>query len=222
MTLPRQRPTALRELIRFDLTIGLPTAVSVLRRRLSPLATARVVGRVITGGLRDPLSGLANAEWPADKEKLVRYQLRSAVLLDDALMRERALSEDARIEVLSDVVSQTGARFVQYITSFPDVAAWRAASEAERRGYVDGSVQRFFNIATRNHTVEDAALSFDVCECRFVPLVRELGRPYLAKMFCEADTVYFSQPDAPVRLRRSGTLAGGASHCDFRFEYDGR
>jgi len=220
MTLPRHTPTTLREMIRFDVTIGLPTAASVLRQRLSLAAAARVIARVVLGSLRDPLAGLERGDWPEDKERLVRYQLRTAVLLDDALARERGLSEDERLDVLHAVVTGVGARFIPFAMQTADAASWRAATDEERLAYVAEATPRFFNCATRNHRVGETTLAFDVSVCRFVPLAHQLGRPYLAKMFCEADTVYFSRPEAPVRMRRSQTIANGADYCDFRFEYE--
>ena len=51
-------------------------------------------------------------------------------------------------------------------------------------------------------------------------LTRRLGRTELAPLFCGADSVYFDQPDSPLRLVRDETLAGGGQRCAFRFHLD--
>ena len=68
---------------------------------------------------------------------------------------------------------------------------------------------------------EAQELGFDVGACRFVELCEELGRAHLARMFCAADSIFFERGESPVRLERQGTLARGASRCDFRFHFRG-
>lgn len=217
MALPRHQPLTRAELVWFDLTVGIRTAWSVLRRRLSVTATLRVMARVILGSLRDPLRHLPTEGWPPVQEALVRHQLRAVVRLDDALRPE--LTEVARVELLRDVVARTGARFLERMLKLPDRVAWEAADAQARRTFVDEATTRFCNAVTQNHLAEDDGLSFEVSACRFVPLTAQLDRAYLAPLFCAADSERFDEPTSLVKLRRAGTLATGSDVCDFRFEF---
>lgn len=219
MSLPSYDPTRRSELILFDLSAGVPAALGVLRRHLGPVKLLRVLARYSALSLRDPLAELPTEGWPAEREVLVRHQLRAAVLLDEALIQALDLDEARRCELLLEVISETGARFIQKILPLPEVSDWHEASHEERERFLGEATGRFFNSEIDEVYIDDDELGFDVCDCRFVTLTEALGRPYLAAMFCAADSVFFERPEAPVRLERTGTLATGASRCDFRFSY---
>lgn len=198
---------------------ALPIAARVLARRLRRRQVALVLARYALASLRDPLADISTAGWPADREALVRHQLRAAVRLDDAT-RALGLDEPTRRSLVGEIVAQTGARFVASMLRFPEPATWLAASRAERIDYLRGATGRFFNAEMSDMRADDEVLGFDVCACRFVQLTTRLGRPYLAPMFCRADSVMFDRPDAPATLRRTTTLATGGPRCDFRFELE--
>lgn len=215
-------PIRRRDLIRFDLTRGVPAAIEVLRENLSPTAFLKVMAAYGKISLTDPLADLSPRGWPPERERLVRHQLRAAVLLDIALERGLSMSEEQRLELLLRVISETGARFIQSFLPLPDLEVWRITPTDERERYIEGAVGAFFNARVEREDgiyAEDELLGFDVSECRFVTLTHELGRPHLAAMFCAADAVFFEREASPVRLERTGTIATGAERCDFRFSY---
>lgn len=218
MPLPQLGPLSKAALLRFDVTTGMPVAFGVLRRQLGWGRAVRAAGTLLRRGGRDPLAHIARGDFPARDEELTRHQLRSAVLLDDVLREDLRLDEEERLSVLHEVVSQTGARFVARFVPDVRIEHWQRASGEERRGFLAGLAERFFNMRAARLETADTSLGFDVTRCRFVEMCHALGRPYLAPMFCAADSVRFAQPDSLVTLRRSGTLATGAPCCDFRFE----
>lgn len=177
----------------------------------------RVLARYAIASVRDPLAGVSTDGWPADKEELVRHQLRAAVRLDDAT-RHLGWDEDKRLELVGEIVALSGAQFVATMLRFPTQGAWEEASAQEKVAFVRGATGRFFNAEMAEVRADDQSLGFDVCACRFVQLAAELGRPYLAPMFCRADSVLFDRPDAPATLHRTTTIASGGERCDFRFE----
>ena len=220
MSLPQPAPPGLLDLVRFDLTRGLPTALGVLSRHLSADRLALVVARILLrAGLRDPLAGLPRAGWPNRLEAMTRYQLRSAVLLDDALRAGTGLSEAERMEILGAVVAEVGACFIEANVDFPTLTQWRGADHGARERFTRATAARFFNAEVQGITVDDGQLGFDIVRCRFVQLTRALGRPHLAPMFCEADSAFFGRPDSPICMCRTSTLAGGGSRCDFRLQF---
>jgi len=216
--LPRYRPARRRDLIFFDLKHGLRVAVRELRKHLGRWQVTRVLGGYLAASLRDPLRDLDEEGWPADREPLVRHQLRAAVRLDDAIGRV-VDDEERRIEILGDVVAATGAEFIRRILPLPDPDVWHSASRDEREQFIEDATNRFFNAEVDEVYAESEMLGFDVCRCRFVHLTQALGRPYLAPMFCRADSLYFSREASPVSLERTSTLARGGARCDFRFAF---
>lgn len=61
-------------------------------------------------------------------------------------------------------------------------------------------------------------LSFNVTRCRYAEMYREMGIPELgAILSCQRDAALIEGFNADVTLERSGTLLGGAPHCDFRY-----
>lgn len=206
--------------MRFDLARGLPTAVRVLHRELGAGRAARVIGALLWRSLgRDPLAETPAGDWDPRAEALSRHQLRPAVRLDDALRDVLGMDEAARVGVLRAVVSETGARFVEAHMPMPTRAAWHAASVAERERFAAGASAPFFNARVGGVSADRSSVRVDVSACRFAELCAALGRPYLAPLFCEADSVWFGRPGARVRLLRTGTIAQGAPRCDFHFVY---
>lgn len=217
--LPRVERVTQVDLARFDRKVGLPVALKVLRARLSFGGVVTVLCRYVWSLLRDPLAGVSGDSWPEELEPLVRHQLRAAMRLDDATRGVGGFDEETRRDIIREVIAETGARFIGSAVPLPDAAAWRGASIDERQRFARETAGSFINAKTRNIAVTDDAVSFDVCECRFVQLTRAIDRPHLATMFCQADSVHFDRPGSLVNLKRKRTLAEGASVCDFRFEF---
>jgi L-2-amino-thiazoline-4-carboxylic acid hydrolase len=66
-------------------------------------------------------------------------------------------------------------------------------------------------------------LAFDVTRCRYAEMYRALGIPELgAVLSCNRDAALIEGFNPDVRLTRTQTIMGGASHCDFRYADAGR
>ncbi len=217
MSLPHLRVATKRELARFERRIARPVAMRLLRRRLGFLKMVRFAARYLWASLRDPLGEISREGWPPEREALVRQQLRSALLLDDAT--RGLLPEPERLALIREVIAETGSRFIKYMVTLPTLAQWRAATAEHRQVFAEQIAEGFFNAQAGDVKSGEDSMSYDVCACRFVQLTQQLGREHLAPMFCAADSVFFERTEAPVRLRRTSTMAEGGSRCDFRFEY---
>jgi hypothetical protein len=59
---------------------------------------------------------------------------------------------------------------------------------------------------------------FNVVRCRYSEMYRELGLADLgAILSCNRDGAFCEGYDPKLKLERTQTLMGGASHCDFRY-----
>jgi len=64
----------------------------------------------------------------------------------------------------------------------------------------------------------DTEFHFNVVRCRYSEMYREMGLAELgAVLSCNRDGAFCEGYDPKLKLERTQTLMGGASHCDFRY-----
>ena len=63
---------------------------------------------------------------------------------------------------------------------------------------------------------------FNVVRCRYSEMYRAMGLAELgAVLSCNRDGAFCEGYDPKLTLTRTQTLMGGATHCDFRYRYEG-
>ena len=61
---------------------------------------------------------------------------------------------------------------------------------------------------------------FNVTRCRYAEMYRSMGLAELgAVLSCNRDGAFCEGYDARLKLQRTQTLMGGATHCDFRYHW---
>jgi len=61
-------------------------------------------------------------------------------------------------------------------------------------------------------------LDFDVVRCRYAEMYREMGLDEIGHLLsCNRDGTFIKGYDARIEFKRSQTIMGGASYCDFRY-----
>jgi L-2-amino-thiazoline-4-carboxylic acid hydrolase len=64
----------------------------------------------------------------------------------------------------------------------------------------------------------DREFDFNVTRCRYAEMYRDMGLAELgALLSCNRDGAFCEGYDPRLKLQRTQTLMGGASHCDFRY-----
>jgi hypothetical protein len=64
----------------------------------------------------------------------------------------------------------------------------------------------------------DREFDFNVTRCRYAEMYRDMGLAELgAVLSCNRDGAFCEGYDPRLKLQRTQTLMGGASHCDFRY-----
>ena len=133
--------------------------------------------------------------------------------------------------IYEEMVAELGAREAKRILSNAVIRLAKTAA-AEMAGQVEGgtSLDSFRAIQSR-WTAEDAlrtevvkstaqAFHFNVVRCRYAEMYREMGVAELgAILSCNRDGAFCEGYDPKLKLERTQTLMGGASHCDFRYSY---
>src|SRR5271165_5136421 len=66
----------------------------------------------------------------------------------------------------------------------------------------------------------DSEFHFNVTRCRYAEMYRDMGLAELgAALSCNRDGAFCEGYDPRLKLHRTQTLMGGASHCDFRYRW---
>ena len=66
----------------------------------------------------------------------------------------------------------------------------------------------------------DSEFHFNVTRCRYAEMYRAMGLAELgALLSCNRDGAFCEGYDPRLKLERTQTLMGGASHCDFRYRW---
>jgi len=206
------------ELIRFDLTRGLPTAIKALREDLSVTAFLYALTCFSVRSIFSrPFSELGRSQSAA--EDFTRHQLKPAILLDDVLKRDLKLNNNKRLSIMEKVIANSGAQFIESNVRIPSPHEWTQMTDDERIQFTQNTMAKFLNAETQIAETPQDVFGFDVTTCHFASLTRQLKREHLSKFFCQADSIYFSRPDVLVQLTREDTIAGGQQHCTFRFQF---
>ncbi len=71
------------------------------------------------------------------------------------------------------------------------------------------------------HEQTDDTYKFDVVRCRYSDMYREMGLGDIGHLLsCQRDGTFCEGYDQRLKLTRTQTIMGGASHCDFHYEYE--
>ncbi|HUD61198.1 MAG TPA: L-2-amino-thiazoline-4-carboxylic acid hydrolase, partial [Acetobacteraceae bacterium] len=61
---------------------------------------------------------------------------------------------------------------------------------------------------------------FNVTRCRYAEMYRAMGlADFGALLSCNRDGAFCEGYDSQLKLQRTQTLMGGATHCDFRYQW---
>ena len=66
----------------------------------------------------------------------------------------------------------------------------------------------------------DQSFRFNVVKCRYAETYRAMGLGEIGHLLsCNRDGAFCEGYDPKLKLRRTQTIMGGATHCDFRYTY---
>ena len=147
------------------------------------------------------------------------------------ILTQRRIEAGFAKGIHEEMVAELGAAEARRILSNAVIRLAKAAA-AEMAGQAEGgpSLDSFRAIQPR-WTAEDAlrtevvkstatAFHFNVVRCRYAEMYREMGVAELgAILSCNRDGAFCEGYDPKLKLERTQTLMGGASHCDFRYSY---
>lgn len=162
---------------------------------------------------------LGNSAWqsiepPGDeKDILSRRQMDAAVVLYRLLAPVTGAKK--ALECLEEIILAGSIEFIRIVLG--DMKTLAEITHSEDREKFDEVFRYFFNADYIIRSFSNDTVEMDITRCRFVELSQRLGVPELAPLFCRGDEILFNSEESPVHLTRKGTLASGASKCDFSF-----
>ena len=155
--------------------------------------------------------------WPP--QPALQLHLAFSVLPGAAVysaLREREWSEDAAAEFITSALtawaiprrngirlltrSELGRRMFMIIARH---SLWAFPAPGWKATWVERSPNR---------------VAFNMTRCFDLDMLRQLGAANIAPAYCAVDDVLYSQLDPQLHWVRTGTLATGATHCDFCFQ----
>src|SRR5664280_102886 len=165
----------------------------------------------------DRLAG--QVPWPV--HPVLRLHLVFSVLPGAAFytaMREQGWTEDAAADAVArtlTAMARPHRRLIQRLTRhesgrrlFMRVAAGGTPLAFPAPGWQTTWIDR-----------SPTRVAFDMTRCFILDLLRRLEATAIAPAYCAVDNTLYDNLCPELCWARTGTLANGASHCDFRFEH---
>jgi hypothetical protein len=100
------------------------------------------------------------------------------------------------------------------------LAASEPGGKTSMRTFIDRQAQWRMGDALRTETLHESDTEFDfnVTRCRYAEMYREMGLGEIGHLLsCQRDGTFCEGYDPRLKLERTQTIMGGASHCDFRY-----
>lgn len=149
-----------------------------------------------------------------------------------------SILEQRRIEaafakgIYAEMAAELGAEQARAIlTRAVEKLAKQAAAEMAKESPTGPSLDHFVSLQPR-WTKDDALeievvqhqgreYGFNVKRCRYAETYKNMGLGELgAVLSCNRDGAFCEGYDPKLKLTRTQTIMGGASHCDFRYVYE--
>jgi hypothetical protein len=149
------------------------------------------------------------------------------------ILERRTIEAEFAKVVLEEFGAEIGEDRARHILSRAVVRLARQAAAEFARG-ADPAKSPIENFAAiQHHWTKDDALSievlqqtdtafdFNVTRCRYAETYRAMGIGHLsAVLSCNRDGAFCEGFHPDLKLTRTQTIAGGATHCDFRYRVE--
>ncbi|TQF84458.1 2-amino-thiazoline-4-carboxylic acid hydrolase [Elioraea sp. Yellowstone] len=149
------------------------------------------------------------------------------------ILRQRTIEAAFAKEIYDEMAAELGEARAREILARAVIRMARAAGAAWARKAPEGRTDLATFEATLPAWTRDDALRievlkrsetefhFNVTRCRYAETYRAMGIGHLgAILSCNRDGAFCEGYDPRLKLTRTQTIMGGASHCDFRYRLE--
>ena len=148
-------------------------------------------------------------------------------MTDLPILEQRRIEATVIKPIYEEMVAELGTERAQQILG----AAIRKAAIAQGAtlaGESEGGLRGFISLFERwkaGDALEvevlhesDQRFDFNITRCRYAEMYRQMGLGEIGHLLsCGRDGAFCDGYDPKIRLERTQTIMGGASHCDFRY-----
>ncbi len=148
-------------------------------------------------------------------------------MTDLPILEQRRIEATVIKPIYEEMVAELGTERAQQILG----AAIRKAAIAQGAalaGESEGGLRGFISLFERwkaGDALEvevlhesDERFDFNITRCRYSEMYRQMGLGEIGHLLsCGRDGAFCDGYDPKIRLERTQTIMGGASHCDFRY-----
>jgi hypothetical protein len=144
---------------------------------------------------------------------LARRRIEAAIIAPIYDEMRKAIGEDKARDILRRAIRRAaidaGAEMASHVEGGADLESFKAILPLWTK-----------DDALRIEVVDDApgVLDFNVRRCRYAETYRAMGLGDIGEILsCNRDGAFCEGYDPRIKLTRTQTIMGGASHCDFRY-----
>tara|TARA_R110002012_G_scaffold73390_1_gene187080 strand:- start:339 stop:806 length:468 start_codon:yes stop_codon:yes gene_type:complete len=154
-------------------------------------------------------------------------------MTDLPIIELRRIEANVIKPLYEEMVAEVGAAAAQKIVgnAIRKAAIAQARTFAERDGPDRDmrSFQNLYSLWTHGGALETEELErtedsfhFNVTRCRYAEMYKEMGLGEIGHLLsCNRDGSFCEGYSDKIRMERGQTIMSGASHCDFRYRYEG-
>ena len=126
------------------------------------------------------------------------------------------LGREAAQELIAESVRRSAiAQAAGFAASTPGGTSLQSFVDIQRHWTAGGALE--IETVGRDAT----HFAFNVTRCRYAEMYREMGLAEIGPLLsCQRDGAFCEGYDPKLKMERTQTIMGGASHCDFRYHYE--
>lgn len=203
----------------FDFLHGNRIGLSVLVRQHGLVKALEIIGQLKWRlFLKNPFQKINKAAPPNSKALLSQVQMAPLLVMYD-LLKEKGYEEDVILRQLQELSNEVATGFLKFNIPVIQQNQYRNLAAAEKSKLLTKLTERFFNATADSELSPDDNFTFTVKHCYFAQYSKELNRPQLGPLFCQADKLFFEEYQKDIKFIRTVTLASDNKSCDFAFEW---
>ncbi|MDT8278068.1 L-2-amino-thiazoline-4-carboxylic acid hydrolase [Roseomonas mucosa] len=126
------------------------------------------------------------------------------------------LGREAAQELIAESVRRSAiAQAAGFAASTPGGTSLQSFVDIQRHWTAGGALE--IETVGRDAT----HFTFNVTRCRYAEMYRAMGLGEIGHLLsCQRDGAFCEGYDPKLKMERTQTIMGGASHCDFRYHYE--
>ena len=161
-------------------------------------------------------SARPSAAHPAGLSMLARRRIEAEILGHVYEVLKASHGKEVAMQVIGDATRRSSIEQAQrFAAEAPQGTSLQSFVELSKLWEAEDALK----IEVRERTADRYA--FDVVRCRYAEMYKAMGLGEIGHLLsCQRDGSFCEGYDPNLKFRRTQTIMQGASHCDFRYDYE--